>query len=974
MSAQFSISYLSSCHLWLLVVLALVHLCLSDQNSGDVLCKDDERQALMRFKRNLIDEVDRLASWVGEKNDCCRWAGIVCDNITGHVHEIHLSGVDGQCEEIHWLPSKERKEALKQRLGGHLSPSLLELKQLKYLDLSCNNFKGIQIPSFIGSLRSLRYLNLSESRFGGMIPPQIGNISELRVLSLSLDGASMMKMQWLSSLHWLRHLDMSFVDLSKATDWFLVINTLPSLVELHLVICQLPDIHPHASRLNVTSLSVLDILGNNFGTRSIPQWIFSLTGLVTLNIGSCYFEHSLPSNIYSFRNLTSLETLYAYGNDFLNSSSVLKELPSSLKVLDISYCEISSSILHSLRNLTSLLGLDLSGNPLTNPIPNSLGNLCEVREIHFAFNNFGSTRLAYLLKSLFDCKSPSLESLTIYSSGLYGPIPNSIQRLSSLKVLNLPGNRLNGSIPDSISRLSLLEMLDLSYNQLSGNLPYGLSQLSKLTDLYFPYNLLTGVVTEAYFAKLVSLKNLYGEGNNLTLKVQVANWIPPFQVHSLFLNSWGLGPQFPSWLQWQRDLKRLDISNTHISSPIPPESFWRSFPNLTYLDMSQNKFTGKLPSLFISPLMPTHLDLSNNCFVGSLHHFLCFNGVKETEYLALGYNQFLGVVPECWEKWSSLQILKLENNNLSGEIPRTFGRLSNLVWLNMHGNKISGGLPSSLMNLSKLEILQLGRNELVGSIPAWIGTKLTVLSILNLRFNNLDGNIPDELCYLSTTQILDLAGNNLSGNIPRCFNNFSILCQETNTYGTGYFIEEDGTSTSFSASDTLFMKGQEYTYASTLELVTLLDLSSNNFSGHIPSELTTLPGLRSLNLSRNQLTGRIPENVGDMKALESFDLSVNKLSGELPINLSMLTFMSRFNVSYNNLTGRIPIGTQLQSFNESSFIGNKLCGAPLSDCRVPVDAPTNTKGDKKKDDGSDWGLIVSIVLGFITGFWIIAAP
>ncbi|KAJ0909735.1 putative non-specific serine/threonine protein kinase [Helianthus annuus] len=155
----------------------------------------------------------------------------------------------------------------------------------------------------------------------------------------------------------------------------------------------------------------------------------------------------------------------------------------------------------------------------------------------------------------------------------------------------------------------------------------------------------------------------------------------------------------------------------------------------------------------------------------------------------------------------------------------------------------------------------------------------------------------------------------------------------------------------------------------------LSDLSSNNFSGQIPNELMALRELISLNLSRNQLTGNIPDKIGDMKALESFDLSLNKLSGELPMSLSKLTFISIFNVSYNNFKGRVPTSTQIQSLDESNFIGNKLCGAPLtSDC-VPVDVPV-IAGDQEKEDGShgeDWGLIISIVLGFITGFWIVVA-
>ncbi|KAJ0772099.1 putative leucine-rich repeat-containing, plant-type, leucine-rich repeat domain superfamily [Helianthus annuus] len=1001
MSAQFSVSYFSSCNLCLLIFLVLLCLCLSDQKSDDVLCMDGERQALLEFKHNLIDEADRLASWDAENNDCCRWAGIVCDNITGHVHEIRLRGLDGRCDRPYSSSYKVLMESLKQMLRGNLSSSLLELKQLKYLDLSCNDFEEIQIPSFIGSLRNLRYLNLSESKIGGIIPPQIGNLSELRVLSLgSFYGIygdpqgtlTSRNIQWLSSLRWLHHLDMSSTNLSEATDWFQVINALPSLVQLHMSRCGLRNAYSHVPSLNVTSLSLLDLSNNYLYNTSVPRWIFSLKNLVSLDLTSCNFDGPLPS-IYSFRNLTSLESVHVRRNDFMNSPSVLKGFSSNLMSLDLSACGLSSSALDSLHNLTSLLSLDLSYNQLTKAIPNSFGNLCRLREIDLSLNNFSNISLAYLLQSLFECKSPSLESLSIIDSGLSGPIPYSIGRLSSLKRLRLYSNRLNGSIPDSIGRLSSLEQLDIQNNQLSGNLPNSLGQLSNLNEIWFSFNLLTGVLTEAHFSKLVNLTYINGEGNKLTLKVKAANWIPPFQAQILYLNSWSLGPEFPLWLQSQRDLLQLDISNTGISSIIPPESFWRSLPNLTHLDMSQNhikgtlilgipaslrmlklssnEFRGGLPYLSNGSLTLAHLDLSNNFFEGTINHFICSNGVKETQNLILANNFLSGVIPECWDKWPNLQVLNLENNALSGELPR-MGSLMRLHWLNMQGNKISGRIPYSLMNLSSLSILQLGQNELVGSIPAWFGTKLTLLRIVSLRHNNLEGNIPHELCHLSLTQILDLAHNNLSGNIPRCFNNFSIISgKETVPDLQFYFITPQGGSTQGSAS--LVMKGREDRYTGSIGLVMLLDLSVNKFSGQIPIELTTLLKLKSLNLSRNQLIGRIPDKIGDLRALETLDLSVNKLSGELPVSLSAIYSLSNFNVSYNNLTGRIPVSTQLQSFIESSFIHNKLCGPPLIEPCKNVDTREHQKEDAASN-GVDWDLIISIVLGFIVGFWIVVGP
>ncbi|KAF5771223.1 putative leucine-rich repeat-containing, plant-type, leucine-rich repeat domain superfamily [Helianthus annuus] len=1011
--------------LCLLLVMTLFHFCFSNQNVDDRLCIDDERQALLEFKYGIIDDENRLGSWVGEDSDCCRWAGIACDNSTGHVHGIHLPGLDGNCGQA--FNSYDDYEEASHRLRGDLNPSLLRLKQLTHLDLSCNDFGGIQVPSFISSLGNLRYLNLSNSGFGGLIPSQLGNLSKLHILSLghrydvdyTYGSHSMSNMQWLSSLRLLTHLDLDGVNLGKTGNWLQVISTLTSLVDLHLSACKLSHIDPHIPIHNLTSLTFLDLSFNNFSS-SVPWRIFSITNLVTLDLSGCNFHGPVPSGPDIFRNLTALKFLHVYSNNFMNSSLVLKGLSSSvasnLVSLDISSCGISSPILDSLYNLTSLRSLYLSQNQLTKTIPKSLGNLCNLRYLDMSrIRALQNSSLTYILQSFFECKSSALESLFLESTGLsghlpdqlgklidlkdlaldynqiVGTIPNSIGQLSSLRTLSFSRNLISGLIPFWIGRLTSLESLDLSDNQLSGNIPYSLGQLSKLSFLAFSYNLLEGVVTEAHFDKLVSLKHLNGKGNNLALRPRLSNWNPPFQVYKLYLNSWGLGPKFPLWIQLQKDLIELDISNTGISEYMP-ESFWRSFTNLNCLDMSQNRiqgtllvipstlrlldlssneFGGKLTHLF-DGMFPISLDLSNNFFVGSLHPLLCSNGVKETQALSLGNNNFSGVIPECWEKWPRLRFLNLNNNNLSGRIPSSLGSLSWLGSLSMGGNNLSGRLPASLMNLTNLVILQLGRNKLAGSIPAWLGMKLSLLRLLNLRSNNFHGAIPHELCYLTTIQILDLADNNLSGYIPRCINNLTVLSGKENVPDDqfSFYVVYGGATI---ASELLVTKGREDTYSTILELVMLLDLSSNNLFGDIPSELTTLVMLKSLNLSRNELTGRIPEKIGDMTKLESFDLSFNKLSGELPVSLSSLSFLSSFNVSYNNLTGRVPSGTQLQGFNESSFFGNKLCGDPLTE-RCVVKVPDAEDQNEEGTHGTDWGLIISTLLGLVAGFWLVVAP
>ncbi|GJR37797.1 LRR receptor-like serine/threonine-protein kinase FLS2 [Tanacetum coccineum] len=125
------------------------------------------------------------------------------------------------------------------------------------------------------------------------------------------------------------------------------------------------------------------------------------------------------------------------------------------------------------------------------------------------------------------------------------------------------------------------------------------------------------------------------------------------------------------------------------------------------------------------------------------------------------------------------------------------------------------------------------------------------------------------------------------------------------------------------------VKGVDQRYTSTL--LYLVDLSSNNISGEIPSELVNLIELRNLNLSGNCLEGKIPDKIGHLKNLESLDLSKNQLSRNIPISMSNLNFLSHLNLSYNNLTGRIPGGNQLQTLDDPSiYAGNKfLCGQQI---------------------------------------------
>ncbi|GKA25953.1 leucine-rich repeat protein, partial [Tanacetum coccineum] len=369
-------------------------------------------------------------------------------------------------------------------------------------------------------------------------------------------------------------------------------------------------------------------------------------------------------------------------------------------------------------------------------------------------------------------------------------------------------------------------------------------------------------------------------------------------------------------------------------------------------------------------------DLSYNNISGSLDQYLC-SEIQEPRLLTvlnLGNNNMSGVIPDCWINWESLIILNLEKNRFSGIIPPSLGNISSLASLHMRNNRLFGSLPVSLLNSKSLIILDLAENGLTGQIPASIGRESASLKILSLRSNKLDGNIPVEICRLSSIQILDLAHNDLSGNLPKCFKNFSVIAgRETSVtpivpYNVLFQNQVFG-------SVLLVTKGRLSAYSTILYLVTTIDLSKNQFSGSIPSELVELSGLRYLNLSQNDLTGSIPNTFREMRQLESLDLSLNHLDGTIPSSLSSLSGLNFLNVSYNNLSGRIPsAGPQLQTLSGSSFAGNALCGAPLAACQPNNDDTEGTNDQHDESNATDWILVIFTLVGLIVGFWIIIVP
>ncbi|XP_030476915.2 receptor-like protein EIX2 [Syzygium oleosum] len=799
-----------------------------------------------------------------------------------------------------------------------------------------------------------------------MIPPSLGNLSRLQYLDLSncFAESSRNDLLWLRGLSSLRYLNLGAIDLSNAEDhWLRAINSLPSLTELRLPNCFMSKLPLSLPFINVTSLEVLDLSRNNFNSTS-PRWLFNLTRLIHLD---------------------------------LNSNSLGGELPDKFA------------------NLASLQELDMSQNSyLEGRLPKSLGSLCDMSVLKLSANRI-TGEINDFINGLAQCNNSKLENLDLGNNGLYGNLPDSLGNLKKLRYLQFLRNSFQGSIPRTIGNMSSLEEFYVANNKMSG-IPESFGQLSTLVAVDLSENLWEGVVTERHLANLSSLTDLdlYNLSPNISLAFNITpGWIPPFKLRYLKIRSCQLGPEFPTWLRKQNELKTVVLNNAKISGTIPdwflqlnlqldeldvgynrltgepptslmfvdgrssvdlssnlydgPLPMWSS--NMTILYLNDNRFSGPIPPN-IGELMPylTDLDISRNELNGIIP--LSIGNMATLTSLVISNNYLSGEIPRFWSNLSSLYILDMSNNGLSGPIPSEVGFLSSLRFFILSNNNLSGNLPSSLQNCKSLYTLDLGENKFMGNIPTWIAESIPLLLILRLRTNLFTGEIPPQICHLSNLHIVDLSHNKLSGSIPPCIGNLIGLKVELTDVDT----------VSYQGRLTVVAKGRFVQYdQSILYLVNSLDLSDNCLSGEIPEALTSLVRLWTLNLSMNHLIGRIPIDIGNLERLETLDLSSNNLSGPLPPSMTSLTKLNHLNLSYNDLSGKIPTANQFLTLNDPSiYEGNVgLCGIPLPELcsrdekqlQSPDDSGGNSESEERADHLEYLWLILSIGLGFLVGFW-----
>ena len=218
-----------------------------------------------------------------------------------------------------------------------------------------------------------------------------------------------------------------------------------------------------------------------------------------------------------------------------------------------------------------------------------------------------------------------------------------------------------------MQNLTLLHLLDLSDNHFNGNINF--SQLSSLTSLEYlslSNNAFLNPITLSSFSNLSNLQVLLSDNNKVDFEPHSNTWIPSFQLMVLQMSNCSFNSAPPRFLQYQYDLRAIDLSHNNLVGKFPTWLFENN-TRLEILILKSNSLTG--PFMVPYGIHPniTHIDISDNKLRGPIptNFGLVFPNL---DYLNMSKNEFEGSIPSSFGNLKVVFILDMSENHLSGKI------------------------------------------------------------------------------------------------------------------------------------------------------------------------------------------------------------------------------------------------------------------------------------------------------------------
>ncbi|KAM4119109.1 hypothetical protein ACJW30_03G034900 [Castanea mollissima] len=572
----------------------------------------------------------------------------------------------------------------------------------------------------------------------------------------------------------------------------------------------------NSSLFSLVHLRRLNLAYNHFNSSQIPSGFSRLSGLTYLNLSASSFSGQIPLNISELSKLTSLDLSYNFMLHLRSLQGLVQNL-TRLKDLSLKYVQISSPVPEILGNLSCLRTLYLTGCGLHGEFPPGIFKLPNLQDLRVVdnpdlmgylpeFHSSSPLKILSLAGTSFSGKLPdsignlnSLNALWTGKCNFSGHIPSSLgfdQHMdnfpwSQLQILDLRSNMLQalpqipppstvvylvadnmlqGEVSPLICKLTSLHSLDLSNNKFRGTLPHCLSSFSNsLSILNLQGNNFHGTIPQLCAKgsrmKIIDMSQNQFEG---LLPRSLSNCKT---LEILNLGSNQLNDVFPSWLGTLSELRVLILRRNGLYGVVGSPTTIFASPNLHILDLSSNKFTGKLPfEYFQSWKYMKKINADNFTYM------LEFTSIQSCGFTVYQYYPYSMTITSKGREMMYSKIIEvfavidLSSNEFSGKVSEFIGNLNSLQLLNLSNNNLTGHIPLSLGDLTTLESLDLSQNKLSGRIP-WQLTQLTFLESFNVSHNQLTGLIPHG------NQFDTFENSSFAGNLGLCGNPLSKKCE-----------------------------------------------------------------------------------------------------------------------------------------------------------------------------------------------------
>ncbi|KAB5514262.1 hypothetical protein DKX38_028168 [Salix brachista] len=279
-------------------------------------------------------------------------------------------------------------------LNGQLptSQDFLNLTNLEFLDMSGSTFNSGSIFQAIGTMTSLKTLNLQDCSLNGQLPTAHGlcDLNHLRELSISFNDLSGFLPPCLTNLTSLRRLDLSSNHLKIPMS----LSPLYNLSKLKSFYGSDNEIYTEEADHNLSpkfQLEFLYLSSRGQFAGAFPKFLYHQFNLQSLYLTNIQIKGEFPS--WLIENNTYLKHLY------------------------LENCSLSGPFLLPRSSHVNLSILSISMNHFQGQIPTEIG--------------------AYL---------PGLQGLLMFDNGFKGSIPSSLGSMSSLRLKSLssaPTNELS---------------------------------------------------------------------------------------------------------------------------------------------------------------------------------------------------------------------------------------------------------------------------------------------------------------------------------------------------------------------------------------------------------------------------------------------------------------------------------------------------------------------------------------------------